>query len=386
MDVAENLEVNDVLVYPKIKQEKDLEVIRLSEVIEMGEYRLKDNKVLPISGRQDRPISNIIQITPEFCRLVGYYLAEGYIVRKNNCIQFAFAEHESDYISEVVQLMKSVFGIEISKIRKNHGYELYFYSKVVAELFSILFYERGDIFRANTKLIPQWMLYLPKVKQVELFRGWWRGDAGVTVSETLAQQMKAICLRIGVIPSIYIVKKETSKKYKRSIGGRKIIVNHDCFTFRTLAFFKDEFNLMTQPEFKRFNTKLSRRHGWIDDNYVYLPIKTIEYSDYEGKVYDLQIEGSHSFVTPSAAVHNCMTPWFGLFGSGSGFDSIKECFEEQTKHIHAVESGMSADPGMIWRMDQGVNVVSFSDAHSFWPWRLGARQQSLMFRSFHTQP
>ena len=68
---------------------------------------------------------------------------------------------------------------------------------------------------------------------------------------------------------------------------------------------------------------------------------------------------------------HCMTPWFGLFGSGSGFDSIKECFEEQTKNIYAVESGMSADPGMIWRMDQGVNVVSFSDAHSFWPWRLG---------------
>lgn len=68
---------------------------------------------------------------------------------------------------------------------------------------------------------------------------------------------------------------------------------------------------------------------------------------------------------------HCMTPWFGLFGSGSGFDSIKECFEEQTGHIHAVESGMSADPGMIWRMEQGVNVVSFSDAHSFWPWRLG---------------
>ncbi|MBU0760606.1 MAG: endonuclease Q family protein [Nanoarchaeota archaeon] len=68
---------------------------------------------------------------------------------------------------------------------------------------------------------------------------------------------------------------------------------------------------------------------------------------------------------------HCMTPWFGLFGSKSGFDSLEECFQEQTKHIYAVESGMSADPPMLWRFKQKFNVVSFSDAHSFWPWRIG---------------
>jgi uncharacterized protein (TIGR00375 family) len=72
---------------------------------------------------------------------------------------------------------------------------------------------------------------------------------------------------------------------------------------------------------------------------------------------------------------HCMTPWFGIFGSDSGFDSLKECFKEQAKHIHAVESGMSADPSMLWRFEEiasgKVRVVSFSDAHSFWPWRLG---------------
>ena len=72
---------------------------------------------------------------------------------------------------------------------------------------------------------------------------------------------------------------------------------------------------------------------------------------------------------------HCMTPWFGLFGSKSGFDSLKECFGEQVKHIYAVESGMSADPSMLWRFEEiasgKVNVVSFSDAHSMWPWRIG---------------
>ncbi len=65
------------------------------------------------------------------------------------------------------------------------------------------------------------------------------------------------------------------------------------------------------------------------------------------------------------------TPWFGMYGSQSGFDSLKECFLDMSDKIYAIESGMSADPSMIWRLKENVNIVSFSDAHSFWPWRLG---------------
>ncbi len=68
---------------------------------------------------------------------------------------------------------------------------------------------------------------------------------------------------------------------------------------------------------------------------------------------------------------HCMTSWFGIYGSERGFDSLEEAFGEQTKHIYAVESGMSANPAMLWRFKEKFNVVSFSDAHSFWPWRMG---------------
>ena len=68
---------------------------------------------------------------------------------------------------------------------------------------------------------------------------------------------------------------------------------------------------------------------------------------------------------------HCMTSFFGIFGSKSGFDSLKECFKDKTNKIYAVESGMSADPQMLWRLKENVNIVSFSDAHSFWPYRIG---------------
>jgi len=67
------------------------------------------------------------------------------------------------------------------------------------------------------------------------------------------------------------------------------------------------------------------------------------------------------------------TPYFGIFGSMSGFDSLKEAFGEQVKNIHSIETGISSDPEMNWRIKELENfsIVSFSDAHSFWPWRLG---------------
>ncbi len=67
------------------------------------------------------------------------------------------------------------------------------------------------------------------------------------------------------------------------------------------------------------------------------------------------------------------TPWFSLFGSKSGFDRIEDCFQDQTKNIFALETGLSSDPAMNWRLSplDRFSLVSFSDLHSFWPWRIG---------------
>ena len=65
------------------------------------------------------------------------------------------------------------------------------------------------------------------------------------------------------------------------------------------------------------------------------------------------------------------TPHFSMFGAFSGFDTIEECFADMTPHIHAVETGLSSDPPMNWRVSMldGLTLVSHSDAHS--PAKLG---------------
>ncbi|HEU4967008.1 MAG TPA: endonuclease Q family protein [Candidatus Saccharimonadales bacterium] len=71
------------------------------------------------------------------------------------------------------------------------------------------------------------------------------------------------------------------------------------------------------------------------------------------------------------------TPWFGMFGSKSGFDTIQEAYDELAPEIHAIETGLSSDPPMNWQLSQleGISITSNSDAHS--PQKLG-REATLM--------
>ncbi len=68
---------------------------------------------------------------------------------------------------------------------------------------------------------------------------------------------------------------------------------------------------------------------------------------------------------------HCWTPWFSVFGSKSGFDSLEECFEEYSKYIYAGETGLSSDPSMNRRLSflDKITLISNSDAHS--PQKIG---------------
>ncbi len=67
------------------------------------------------------------------------------------------------------------------------------------------------------------------------------------------------------------------------------------------------------------------------------------------------------------------TPWYSLFGSKHGFDSLEEAFGSQVGKIHALETGLSSDPPMNWRVSSldRFKLISNSDAHSPHPWRIG---------------
>ena len=73
-------------------------------------------------------------------------------------------------------------------------------------------------------------------------------------------------------------------------------------------------------------------------------------------------------IVPTGIIIPChvWTPWFSLFGSESGYDFLTECFEDLSDKIYAIETGLSSEPAMNWRIAEldDKAIVSFSDAHS----------------------
>ncbi len=113
---------------------------------------------------------------------------------------------------------------------------------------------------------------------------------------------------------------------------------------------------------QKINTKLTKRgFNLLSDGRPILGISPKE-------IVDIVLEIDERCVIIPAHV---WTPWFSLYGSVSGFDSIDECFGENQKYIKAVETGLSSDPAMNWRIEELTqrNIVSFGDAHS--PAKLG---------------
>jgi PHP family Zn ribbon phosphoesterase len=320
---AGGLNVGDALLYPRVTQVADM-------------------KELPV-GTYDATLRQSPNVGAQFCRLAGYYLAEGYSNGRDG-IGFAFGRHEPGYVDDVKTLVSELFGIK-TKRGKTEG-DVLIHSKGMMRLFESLFYD-GISRTASHKCMPDWMIYLPKVKQVEILRGWWRGDRGSTSSLLLFEQMKIICLRMGIVPSIRIDRADSHRRRgHHSIDNRTVEAHHDNYMMEYLAFFEDGSHLLDDDEFKRFVPRTNERHGWVDDRYVYLPIRKISRRDYAGLVYNLEVESDNSYLTGAASVHNCWTPWFGVFGSRSGFDSLEECYQDQAAKIFAIETGLSCYDGL----------------------------------------
>jgi uncharacterized protein (TIGR00375 family) len=123
-------------------------------------------------------------------------------------------------------------------------------------------------------------------------------------------------------------------------------------------------NLIYTPDFEsaaRVSSRLARIGNIESDG---RPILGVDSRD----LLEIALESSpDAFLIPA----HIWTPWFSALGSQSGFDSIEDCFADLAHHIFAVETGLSSDPAMNWRLSalDGYALVSSSDAHS--PEKLG---------------
>lgn len=118
-------------------------------------------------------------------------------------------------------------------------------------------------------------------------------------------------------------------------------------------------NLIFSPSFKsvdKINEKLARIGNLASDG---RPILGLDAAELARIVFDID---DNCMIVPG----HIWTPWFSVFGSMSGFDKIEDCFEKQTEKIFALETGLSSDPTMNWRLSalDRFTLISNSDSHS----------------------
>ena len=171
-------------------------------------------------------------------------------------------------------------------------------------------------------------------------------------------------------PGLYRLKKEIAKDCDAVVPSachqkvRFILVTEISCIYKKNDKTRKNHNLIFLPDLhaaKRFNSTLDKLGNIQSDGRPILGLDAKHLLDI------LLNTDDNGFLVPA----HIWTPWFSVLGSKSGFDTIDECFEDLTAHIYAVETGLSSDPPMNWRVSSldRFTLISNSDAHS--PNKLG---------------
>ena len=288
---VEELEQGDIALYPIIKEIRDQDSVELNITKRKFDHRSFD-------------LPERVPLDADFLQLAGLYLSEGNAVTKvtKAHICFTFHHDEKEYQSDVVRIVKDLFGLEAS-IRPRPAEHS---SQVIVNSANLTrFFEATFGTGAAEKRIPDFMMFLPPEKQVHLLKALWQGDGCInierkdpragyaTISLQLAGQVKNLLLRQGIVPSVYrepgmlIDDTMHQESYRihvgdvQSLGRLCTILGVDC-------------SLVPVHE-----------HSWIVDGFLHTPITGVSSQSFVGEVYNFEVAEQHSYATDSFMLHNC---------------------------------------------------------------------------------
>ncbi len=288
---ADQIEKGDYLAYPIP-----------AEVVSIESLRLPSRKA---QDRRSRPLPERVPITPEFLRLAGYYISEGWIDHRSSekdyleaSVCFTLHKKEKALVRDIKAIVPKLFGLHVSVTERpsRNTIELVVHSARLARAFKEWFGNGAD-----QKKIPHELMLLPPLQQRELLKGLWLGDGWVdaqrarasykTISKTLREQLKLLLLRQGIVPSVYTTPARKGHREAYSI-------------FVTSA--RDYERLMEILGVKPKRLPAGKPPSTvIGQNFVMVPVADIKTFEYDGPVWNLEVEDVHSYVSECAILHNC---------------------------------------------------------------------------------
>lgn len=334
---AENLETGDYLIYPKRKLQSNIqpEMIvsepgfayatassKSSFVNEpfVNKYKPSTAVQIPFGYGRTSSYKNLkLSLNQDFFRLLGYFLAEGH-VDKEHYLTFTFHEDEKKYLQDVKKIIKELFQKDVieGKVR-NHGITLTLCDTKVARFFAKEF---GS--KISDKKLPNWIFEAPDNCLKELIKGMWLEDGSFdekrklfrfnTISKNLAQDFQDILLNFGIIATINLSKRKSARQ--------------DIYTIVISRLFNEKFGEIVGE--KVVNGKKEGSPFFMDENFLYLPIKSIETEEVNDFVYNLSVEEDETYVAEGVISHNCTAP---VYSSDSLHSAVVEIFCKKNSRV-----------------------------------------------------
>ncbi|HKQ04771.1 MAG TPA: radical SAM protein [Blastocatellia bacterium] len=250
------------------------------------------NESVRFYNEHEPGIARGLPLDEKLATLLGYYCAEGNVWQDvarrahSGMLTFSFGLHETAYAEKVKRLIKEVFGLEATITKRSTTLAVVLYKSSVALLFASL----CGIGSGN-KYVPDQLFQAPPDVIEAFLTAYAEGDghrerngliSTATKSEELAYGVALLVLKTGRVPALrrYTIPKEGK------LQGRTIHRSPTQFLIRWFD----------NPE---------KRRCWKSENHFFVPIRSIEAEDYDGYVYNMEVEEDHSYLANFLAVANC---------------------------------------------------------------------------------
>ena len=274
---AADLDEKDIVAYPIPEEIRDVEHIRV-------DVEGVENDALGIPSE--------VRVDENFLRFSGYLLGYGDVkTRGTPYTTLTFDVNEKKLAEDCLNLVKKIFGLEA--MRETEGKNVHI---TIRDVYLTKFLVKLFGSNVEEKKIPGFMMFLPPGKQTELIRGLWNNRGCInrkkpevkysTLSKQLAQQIKILLLRQGIIPCVYEEKTE---------NGYMVQVTEASSIKKLFSILKIDVN---------YRENLNG-DTWIKNGLVFTPITGVKKIWYRGFVNNLEVNETHSYATGSLLVHNC---------------------------------------------------------------------------------
>lgn len=278
----------------------------------MGEpiERMRPDLTVPVISYERRTTNSKnrlrknVEVGPDVARLLGYFLADGSVNNKENCIQIDFGRHEEQNIQDAEDILRSIF--QKNSSRTDHGpncIRIKCYDAGLSRWF------RSNVYDENKKKRFPWGLdRLTNDSVRSLLVGLIRGDGNTSdtsvvftnTNRRLALLAKQAFARIGIAASLF----SRNTRSHRLMEGREIKGKSTEWSVHSSArdlrcCLKDDINAMG------CHNSGTAKKTFVMDGFSCGKVREVSNEDYEGLVYDLQVEEDHSFSGPGMTIHNC---------------------------------------------------------------------------------